>query len=51
MMKGFMTRFLRSPVLSTIQTPIPEPGELQINVAYVSLYPTDCSHIHVLQVT
>ena len=42
MMKAFMTRFLRAPALSNISVPQPEPGELQVKVAYVSLNPTDC---------
>ncbi len=37
-----MTRFLRAPALYNISVPSPEPGELQIKVAYVSLNPTDC---------
>lgn len=37
-----MTRFLRAPGLSNISVPQPEPGELQVKVAYVSLNPTDC---------
>ena len=41
-MKALMTRFLRAPALYTISVPNPEPGELQIKVAYVSLNPTDC---------
>lgn len=40
-MNAFMTRFLRSPALSTIPIPKQEPGELLIKVAYVSLNPTD----------
>jgi NADPH:quinone reductase-like Zn-dependent oxidoreductase len=43
MMKAFMTRILRGPGLTSVQVPKPEPGELQIKVAYVSLNPTDCS--------
>ena len=37
-----MTRFLRAPAVYNIPLPVPEPGELQIKVAYVSLNPTDC---------
>ncbi|MCJ1246727.1 hypothetical protein MMC30_003936 [Trapelia coarctata] len=43
-MKAFMTRFLRSPALSEIPIPQPEPGELLIKVAYVALNPTDYKH-------
>lgn len=42
-MNALKTRFLRSPALSTIPIPQPEPGELLIKVAYVSLNPTDCT--------
>jgi NADPH:quinone reductase-like Zn-dependent oxidoreductase len=41
-MNAFMTRFLRSPALTRIKIPTPEPDELLIKVAYVSLNPTDC---------
>ena len=41
MMEAFMTRFLRSPTLSEIPIPKPEPNELFIKVAYVALNPTD----------
>ena len=41
-MQAFMTRFLRSPVVSTIPIPKQEPNELLVKVAYVSLNPTDC---------
>ena len=43
-MKAFMTRFLRSPALSTISIPTPAPTEILVKVAYVSLNPTDCLH-------
>lgn len=43
-MNAFMTRFLRSPALSTIPLPIPGPTEILVKVAYVSLNPTDRSH-------
>lgn len=36
-----MTRFLRAPAVYNIPVPVPEPGELQIRVAYVALNPTD----------
>ena len=40
-----MTRFLRAPAIYNISVPAPEPGELQIKVAYVSLNPTDCKYL------
>ncbi|KAI9775250.1 MAG: hypothetical protein M1816_006038 [Peltula sp. TS41687] len=43
-MKALMSRFLRSPALATIPIPQPERGELQLEVAYVSLNPTDYKH-------
>ncbi|KAL3428072.1 zinc-binding dehydrogenase [Phlyctema vagabunda] len=47
-MNALMTRFLRSPCLSTIAIPTPSPSELLIKVAYVSLNPTDCESIPAL---
>ena len=44
-MKALMTRFLRAPAIYNISVPAPEPGELQIKVAYVSLNPTDCKYL------
>ena len=44
-MQAFMSRFLRSPCLTTIPIPKPEPDELLVEVAYVSLNPTDCTPI------
>ena len=41
-MNAFMTRFLRSPALTRINIPSPGQDELLIQVAYVSLNPTDC---------
>ena len=43
-MKALVTRFLRSPALSTLRVPTPEPGELLIKVAFVALNPTDCMY-------
>ncbi|MCJ1239661.1 hypothetical protein MMC14_007659 [Varicellaria rhodocarpa] len=43
-MQAFTTRFLRSPIISTIPIPKQEPNELLVKVAYVSLNPTDYKH-------
>ena len=39
-----MPRFLRAPAIYNISGPAPDPGELEIKVAYVSLDPADCMY-------